>query len=574
MNINIFNGYQSTVPAVIKFQQMVDIIRGDKQLAELTKRYRITHQREYKSQCYCFSVTCVFQGGKAKKDIIEVTGVGFSDFDHVPKEKLAELCAKLREDSHTLFFHITASGEGLRVLYRYGMKPGMTLEEQMKFYPTAFRHGNQYFSDLLGVEYDEHCCNLGRLMGAAYDPEAFFRPDAEPFSYDWLVARQQEKTLQDNATARLRREVKKIDRLYDDKLAKELEHEMKTYVAGSKNEYVSCLAYKLNAFGFSADAALEFICQEFPDYERPKAAVDSCYRQTEEHGKRKHELQNRRHEAGKSASVNDIIKFLGEHVELRYNQITMRVEYRMKVEGEGKGEDSSAPGLWQIINDRAVNTLWSEMSKTNRAAVQDFFRVIESNYVQPFNPFIDYLGSLPEWHEGDTDYIQQLADSVTIKGGEEQQKLWTCYLRKWLVGDAGWMDARRRGKQCNHRIDRRTGLRQEHLDSHGVAARTAPVFLHQDQRQPPLQGRLAGARHLRSDALRGAGHDEALRAEPAEGCRYHAHYRRACCLRPLPGASPSYSLVCRHRQQRSVPLRSYGQSSLAALRGREHPVAP
>lgn len=167
MNINIFNGYQSTVPAVIKFQQMVDIIRGDKQLAELTKRYRITHQREYKSQCYCFSVTCVFQGGKAKKDIIEVTGVGFSDFDHVPKEKLAELCAKLREDSHTLFFHITASGEGLRVLYRYEMKPGMTLEEQMKFYPTAFRHGNQYFSDLLGVEYDEHCCNLGRLMGAA-----------------------------------------------------------------------------------------------------------------------------------------------------------------------------------------------------------------------------------------------------------------------------------------------------------------------------------------------------------------------------------------------------------------------
>ena len=198
-------------------------------------------------------------------------------------------------------------------------------------------------------------------MGAAYGPGACVRPDAEPFSYDWLVARQQEKTLQDNATARLRREVKKIDCLYEDKLAKELEREMKTYVAGSKNEYVSCLAYKLNAFGFSADAALEFIRQEFPDYERPKAAVDSCYRQTEEHGKRKHELQPRRHEAGKSASVNDIIQFLGEHVDLRYNQITMRVEYRMKEEGDGKGEDSSASGLSQIINDRAVNTLSSEM---------------------------------------------------------------------------------------------------------------------------------------------------------------------------------------------------------------------
>ena len=141
-------------------------------------------------------------------------------------------------------------------------------------------------------------------------------------------------------------------------------------------------------------------------------------------------------------------------------------------------------------------------------------------------------------------------------------------------GNAGWMDARRRGKQCDHRIDRRTGLRQEHLDSHGVATRIAPVFLHQDQRQPPLQGRPAGTRHLRTDALRGAGHDEAIRAEPAEGCRHHAHHRRACCLRPLRRASSPYSLICRHRQQRSVSLRPYGQSPLAALRGREHPVAP
>lgn len=439
MNINIFNGYQSTIPAVIPFQQMVDIIRGDQHLAELTQRYRITHLKEYKSLCYCFSVTCIFQGGKAKKDITEVTGIGFSDFDHVPKEKLPELCAKLRADRHAFFFHITASGEGLRVLYLYEKKQDMTLEEQMKFYPIAFRHGNQYFSDLLGVEYDEHCCNLGRLMGGAYDPEAFFRPEAEPFSYDWLVARQQEKTQQENATARLRREVKKIGRLYDDKLAKELEQEQKAYVVGSKNEYVSCLAYKLNAFGCSADAALEFIRQEFPDYERPKAAVESCYRQTEEHGKRKHELQHHRHESGKTASVNDIIQFLGEHVELRYNQITMRVEYRMREEPGEKSKESSASGSWKIINDRAVNTLWSEMSKTNRAAVQDFFRVIESDYVKPFNPFCDYLASLPEWHEGDTDYIQQLADSVSIKGGEEQQKLWTTYLRKWLVGMlAGW----------------------------------------------------------------------------------------------------------------------------------------
>jgi len=443
MNINIFNGYQATQPFVIPFTQMVDIIRGDEKLAELTRQYRTTHDRKFKSQCYCFSVTCIFQGGKAKKDITEVTDIGFSDFDHVPKEKLAELCNKLKADKHTLFYHITASGEGLRVLYRYEKKPGMSLEEQTKFYPIAFLHGNQYFSRLLGMEFDEHCSNLGRLMGAAYDPNAYFNPDAEPFSYDWLVARQTEKAQQEKDSAKLRREVKKVGRLYDDLLVQELEREQKAYVAGSKNEYVSCLAYKLNAFGFSAEAALEFIRQEFPDYERPKAAVDSCYRQTEEHGKRKQQMVRMGRETGKkTASINEIIQFLSDHVELRYNQVTMRVEYRRKgANPRGKsGDNPSNPGSWTVINDRAVNTLWSEMAKTNRASAQDFFRVIESDYVEAFNPFETYLQALPEWHESDTDYIQLLADSVTIKGGEEKQRLWTCYLRKWLVAMlAGWM---------------------------------------------------------------------------------------------------------------------------------------
>ena len=447
MQINIFNGYQATHPYLIPFEQMVGIMRGDEHLAELTRQYRLTHEHKFKSQCYCFSVTCIFQGGKAKKDIVEVKDIALGDFDHVPKEKLPELCSKLKADKHVLFYQITVSGEGLRVLFRYEKKQGMTLEEQMKFYPIAFLHGNQYFSHLLGVEFDEHCSNLGRLMGGAYDPDAYYNPDAEPFAYDWLVAREQERKQQENASTRLRREVKKIGRLYDDLLAKELEREKKSYAVGSKNEYVSCLGYKLNAFGFSADAALEFIRQEFPDYERPKAAIDSCYRQTEEHGKRKQQMPKRSRESGKQASINEIIQFLADNVELRYNQITMRVEYKMKkqpaeapqVKAPSDGATDEATATWQVITDRIVNTLWREMSKTNRASAQDFYRVIESDYVTAFNPFKAYLDRLPEWHDGDTDYIRQLADSITVKGGEEQQKLWELYLKKWLVGMlAGW----------------------------------------------------------------------------------------------------------------------------------------
>ena len=74
---------------------------------------------------------------------------------------------------------------------------------------------------------------------------------------------------------------------------------------------------------------------------------------------------------------------------------------------------------WQPVSDRIVNTLWSQMSSVMRVNIQDIYRVIESDYVPAFNPFIEYLESLPEWHEGDHDYIADLAATVKIKGEQE-----------------------------------------------------------------------------------------------------------------------------------------------------------
>ena len=77
---------------------------------------------------------------------------------------------------------------------------------------------------------------------------------------------------------------------------------------------------------------------------------------------------------------------------------------------------------WQPISDRIVNTLWSQMSSVLRVNIQDVYRVIESDYVPAFNPFVEYLESLPEWHEGDHDYIADLAATVKIKGEQEHME--------------------------------------------------------------------------------------------------------------------------------------------------------
>ena len=129
------------------------------------------------------------------------------------------------------------------------------------------------------------------------------------------------------------------------------------------------------------------------------------------------------------ATVKDIQAFLTANIQLRFNVITRRVEFHKP--------DKDAP--WQPIDDHVVNSLWSKMSEEKQVKVQDMYRVIESDYVEPFNPFTSYLLSLEPWNGCPA--IKVLAMSITIKGGQKKQELFEMCLRRWLVAMvAGWVD--------------------------------------------------------------------------------------------------------------------------------------
>ena len=193
------------------------------------------------------------------------------------------------------------------------------------------------------------------------------------------------------------------------------------------------------------------------DYSGTEQVINSCFASSSSRGR-----DGGR--AGKgdanTASVDEIKAFLDGRVRLRYNVITSRVECLLTGENTNntlsglntnltndtnnsleENTNNSLGGLntnltndtnnslevnrnlicpqWQPISDRIVNTLWSQMSSVMRVNIQDIYRVIESDYVPAFNPFVEYLESLPEWHEGDHDYIADLAATVKIKGEQE-----------------------------------------------------------------------------------------------------------------------------------------------------------
>ena len=136
------------------------------------------------------------------------------------------------------------------------------------------------------------------------------------------------------------------------------------------------------------------------------------------------------------ASIDDIMTFLDNHVMLRHNVVTGRVEYRFPTTYYNK-----TPTEWQPISDRVVNSLWTDMARGHPVRIQDIQRVIESDYVPDYDPFKFYMDDLPLWNEDKDDYIMELAMSVIVKGEAEEQMLFCQCLKKWLVGMvACWLD--------------------------------------------------------------------------------------------------------------------------------------
>ena len=498
MNVSIFHDMASKLPLPGLLEGVANLIRTDEKLAVFTRSYRQTGSKTFKNESQLFAVACLFEGGKGRSNIRQLTGMSLVDFDHAigseerrvkSEESISDgewkafvakelniLKQKVIADPHTLLCYITMSGNGLRVIFTYEIAPEFSGvpkdEEEVKkfeaYYQQAFYAGNAYYEKLLGAKADMQCKNITRLSGLAHDPEVFLRPQSEvtPFTAEEISTAATAYVKQSKEDKQMQR----IQTYFDTLIAPQLAKDNIKFRSGSHNDYVMRVGYKLAERRFSKKVAIRWANSVFgKDYPDTEQVITSCYANACPHGNSSAGGGNRGD--CKTATVEEIKSFLDGHISLRFNEITSRVEYEFPA-------DNTDGHRFTPVNDRVVNSLWSQMSSITRVNIQDMYRVIESDYVPIFNPFKEYLKSLPQITQtstdnvsdetesckpvaqqqknlcksvesvgeknhssvGDRDYIRELAQTVRVKGGEQEQMLWYRYLKKWLVGMvASWL---------------------------------------------------------------------------------------------------------------------------------------
>ena len=506
-NVSSFENFTSKRPVSLSLDAIANFMRCDQRLESLTKAYRQTGSKHIKMETPLFAVACFFDGGKGKENIKGLTGLSMVDFDHISpsgplkEEELSALRNKIAGDPHTVMCYTTISGNGLRIIFRYEQPQSKTDgvgDHILEQYKAAFYAGNAYYEKLLGMKADMQCKNITRLSGIAHDPDVFFRdPDkTEAFTLDEVAA----AASQHAKESKEEKQMQRIQTYYDSLVAPMLARKGYKFQPSCHNDYVMRVGYMLAERRFSKKVVVRWALRTFgADYSGTEQVINSCFASSSSRGRDGVRAgQGDAH----TASVEEIKAFLDGRVRLRYNVITSRVECLLTGvntnnsfsglntnltndtnKSLGVNTNNSLSGLntnltndtnnscatpcppqWESISDRIVNTLWSQMSSVMRVNIQDVYRVIESDYVPAFNPFVEYLESLPEWHEGDHDYIADLAATVKIKGEQEHMEspeaaslkgtsqegtsqeadfsLFTFpySLKKWLVGMvAGWI---------------------------------------------------------------------------------------------------------------------------------------
>ena len=358
------------------------VITSSPELRMMTETYRkrlaISKQfaDQYKPEMPAITVSALMDGyGRQLADFLKPTYMFQLDFDHVKKEDMEHLIQLVRGDHHTMVEYITVSGRGFRVFCAYRPVDDDDISV-LELFDAVLQKAMAYYTQLLGMAPDKQCVDITRCAGLAYDPDAYFRWDAEPFALGPkdLKPLYTKKALQAKYSARRnakggKRTIKaKEEAKSNDKGAPTIE-EAASHIKNlldlwgyrfepeHHNEYVWHFADICIYYGIPQEEVLTYADREFgTSYEDTAFVVKSRYKHLHKFGIW-HFYRQGEGRSGKP-SVRSIKQWLLTHYLFRRNELTGFYEVESRIVLDGKYPD------WVRIDDNIENSIWSEMDES------------------------------------------------------------------------------------------------------------------------------------------------------------------------------------------------------------------
>ena len=401
-----------------------------------------------------FSVGVLFKGcGRSVTDIAYATGMAMCDIDKIGEEAVERVKQAVSQDPHTLICYRTISKKGVRIIYKFVRQEGdQLLHINCEAYPAAWKKGNEYYRELTGLDYDHACSDYGRLSGMAHDPEAYFNPDAEPFTIS-----DQEMLEACNETApaepgKPRKEHERGSQHAEPKAAWLAVQRIMSlrgvcYTPGHRHDYMVQACYLFCRFGVKPDELRTWAQQEWSDIPQNErdGVIDHCMKNSKnQYGTWRLGRQSGSSKRNALMSTTEIRAWLEERYRVFYNLITDQNEFCRKSEN----------GSLSLLDEREIETMRCRMEQDTgkRVLPRDVQSVLKSNYAMLLHPVRSYINSLEKW-DG-TDRVAQLAAMVTVKSAcenvsqEKAQEEFEWALHKWLVGlVATWLSDNQRNEQ-------------------------------------------------------------------------------------------------------------------------------
>ena len=389
------------------------------QVEELQKLLESGKEKEYKKKkrsLLAFTPSGRFEGGRKPEFLIEYSRIIILDIDKI--DNLTTVKEKAVQCKYTYCCFVSPSNKGLKLLVKTDNSSAKHTE--------AFLDIQTFYEELLKQKIDPSGNDITRLCFFSYDKDLYINNESETFN---ILPQMGTKSDIEKLIEKIKEKQADITSNYGDwlKIGFAIESEFgemgRNYfheISRFNNEYnydicneqyTKCL--KNNNTGITIKTLFHFAKLQGIKISPEKQNLNIKKKHITD-SKNVSDTEERKITANRFTITEE---YLSKHYTIRYNTVSNKFEYREKyVESKEFKE----------LNE---NNLFIKLQKDNiNIGLNNLISLLKSDFVNEFNPFVEYFENLPQWDEK-TDHILNLAGFLKTNDSERLNK----HFKKWLV---------------------------------------------------------------------------------------------------------------------------------------------